>query len=179
MRTTARMPRRLGAGLAVTLLALALGACGQNDESPGVASVGGVAADDTARDMGDPADQARDFARCMREQGVDMEDPGGDGSVSLGMGGDMTDIDDAIGACRQHMPNGGEIAAPSPEQLNALREYAGCMREHGVEMDDPDPSTGLAAQPRGPQDRIDAAAAACDGLLSKINGSDDSRGGDL
>lgn len=183
MRTTAPTRRRLGAGLAATLLALALAACGPSDDGPGVASAGGGGSGtgsggDSARE-GAGDDRGRDFARCMREQGVDMEDPAGDGSVNLDMGTDLSGIDDAIGACRQHMPNGGELAPLPAEQQEALRSYAACMREQGVEMEDPDP-TGLPGRPRGPKEQVDAAAAVCDDLLAGLRaGAGASDGGDV
>ena len=83
------------------------------------------------------------------------------------MGADLSRVDDAIGACREHMPNGGELAPPPAEDLAAMRAYAVCMREQGVEMDDPDP-TGLPDVPRGPKDRVDAAQAVCDEHLAGI-----------
>jgi hypothetical protein len=186
---TAPTRRRLGAGLAATLLALALAACGSSDDGPGVASAGGGGSPgsagsggsggDAARERTGGGDGGRDFARCMREQGVDLADPGGDGSLSIDMGADLSNIDEAIGACRQHMPNGGEIAPLPAEHQEALRSYAACMREQGVEMDDPDP-TGLPGQPRGPKDRVDAAAAVCDELLAGLRaGAGASDGGDV
>lgn len=187
MRSTA--PRsRLGAGLAGTLvaLALALAACGPSDGGPGVASAGRGGSEGSAGSGGDAArersggdDRGRDFARCMRDQGLDMDDPGGDGSLSIDMGADLSDIDEAIGACREHMPNGGELAPLPAEQQEALRSYAACMREQGVEMDDPDP-TGLPGLPRGPKDQVDAATAVCDELLAGLRAAAGaSDGGDV
>lgn len=45
-------------------------------------------------------------------------------------------------ACQQFLPNGGAPDAVDPQELEGLRAYAACMREHGVEMTDPDPITG-------------------------------------
>jgi hypothetical protein len=45
-------------------------------------------------------------------------------------------------ACQPLLPGGGAPAAGDPQQLEGLRLYAVCMREHGVEMTDPDPDTG-------------------------------------
>lgn len=185
MRSTAPTRRRLGAGLAATLLAVALAACGSSDDGPGVATAGGggsgaAAGGDSAGERSGGDATGREFARCMRDQGIDMDDPGGDGMLTLDMGVDMSDIDDALAACRPHMPNGGDIAPLRPEDEAALRNYAACMREQGVEMDDPDPVTGLTDQPRGPRDRVDAAAAACDEHLAGLRaGTMASDGGDV
>jgi len=187
MRSTAPTRRRLGAGLAVTLLALALAACGPSDDAPGVASADGGGAGgsggsggDAARGSGDPADSGRDFARCMREQGVDMADPTEDGVLDLDTGQDPSAAEDAIAACRDHMPSGGEIAGPSAEELDSMRAYAVCMREQGVEMDDPDPATGMAGIPQGPKDKVDAAAEVCQEHLSSLRaGAGETAGGDV
>jgi hypothetical protein len=48
----------------------------------------------------------------------------------------------ALQACRKYLPDGGEPHAPSAKELEALRKFAQCMREHGIETTDPDPNTG-------------------------------------
>ena len=80
-RTRRRSPRRtlvaLGLGLA---LGLGAAACGGSPDGNGVATLGGDGAGDqqtggsgTARK--DPQEAALEFAKCMREHGVDMPDP--------------------------------------------------------------------------------------------------------
>jgi hypothetical protein len=64
-------------------LALALGlgaaACGGSPGGDGVATLGGDGANDQQTGSGsakkDPQEAALDFAKCMREHGVDMPDP--------------------------------------------------------------------------------------------------------
>jgi hypothetical protein len=95
-----------------------------------------------------PEDKERmlKHARCMREHGVDMPDPGPDGNLQFGgsVGGDRNKAVEAASACQQYLPNGGELRNLSPEQLEQARTFAKCMREHGIDMPDPDPATGLS-----------------------------------
>jgi hypothetical protein len=58
-------------------------------------------------------DAALDYAKCMREHGVDVPDPqfGEDGSVQMRIGGrglDESKVEAAAEACRKTMPEIGE-----------------------------------------------------------------------
>jgi hypothetical protein len=107
----------------------------------------------------------------MREHGVDMPDPkpAGDGSGGMaitlgGDGADRTKIDAAQNACKHLMPNGGEMKPPSAEELDKMRQQAKCMREHGIDMPDPDQSGKGATRMGAPGDdpkKFEAAAKAC------------------
>jgi hypothetical protein len=132
--------------------ALLLGGCGaKGDDGDKVASIstppksGGAGVDVDTSGKSDE-DKVRDFAKCMREHGVDMPDPkpaGDGGGMAITLGGDGTDkskIDAAQNACKHLMPNGGEMKPPSAEELDKMRKDAKCMRDHGVDMPDPDPS---------------------------------------
>jgi hypothetical protein len=80
----------------------------------------------------------------MREhdQNVPDPDPNSGNAAITPPAGDQAGWNTAMGACRQLMPNGGQPEAPDPQDLEGLRQYAACMREHGVETTDPDPNTG-------------------------------------
>ncbi|GAA3782092.1 hypothetical protein GCM10022225_83100 [Plantactinospora mayteni] len=81
----------------------------------------------------------------MREHGQNVPDPDpNSGNVALTppAGANRSAWDSAMGACRQFMSGGGAPGAGNPEELEGMRAYAVCMREHGVEMTDPDPGTG-------------------------------------
>jgi hypothetical protein len=160
--------------VAVIGAALLLGGCGaKTDDGSKVASIstpsqtGGPAAADTSGKSDE--DKMRDFAKCMREHGVDMPDPkpAGDGGMAIALGGDGADaskIDAAQNACKHLMPNGGEMKPPSAEELDKMRKDAKCMREHGVDMPDPDPSGKGATRIGGVGDdpkKFEAAAKAC------------------
>ncbi|MEV7096066.1 hypothetical protein AB0M80_24770 [Amycolatopsis sp. NPDC051045] len=156
--------------------ALLLGGCGaKTDDGSKVASLstpsktGGPAAADNSGKSDE--DKMRDFAKCMREHGVDMPDPkpAGDGKgMSIAIqgadGADHGKLDAAQNACKHLMPNGGEMKPPSAEELDKMRKEAKCMREHGVDMPDPDPSGKGATRIGGPGDdpkKFEDAAKAC------------------
>ncbi|ADJ50162.1 hypothetical protein AMES_8337 [Amycolatopsis mediterranei S699] len=168
MRTRIAVVAALGA-------ALLLGGCGaKTDDGSKVASIstppksgGPTAADNSGKS---DEDKMRDFAKCMREHGVDMPDPkpagdGGGMAITLGdKDGDTSKLDAAQNACKHFMPNGGEMKPPSAEELDKMRKDAKCMREHGIDMPDPDPSGkgGLRAGKVGDDPKkFEEAAKAC------------------
>jgi hypothetical protein len=115
---------------------IAAAACGGSGDKP--PAKGGGASPSAAGSL-------QQFAACMREHGQNVPDPDpNSGNVALTppAGGDPSAWQAAMRACQQYMPNGGEPVAPDAQELAALRQYAACMREHGVEMTDPDPTTG-------------------------------------
>jgi hypothetical protein len=85
------------------------------------------------------------FAQCMREHGQNVPDPDGESesyAITPPSGGPNAAWNAAMDACRQHLPAGGAPDAPNATELEAQRQYAKCMREHDIEMSDPDPNTG-------------------------------------
>jgi hypothetical protein len=138
--------------------------------------------DDSGNDSSGQSDPKAmvQFAQCMREHGQNVPDPDGDSdsyTVTPPSGGPNAAWDAAIDACRQYLPGGGAPEPPSAAELEAQRQYAKCMREHDIDMSDPDPNTGrsqiggrLANAPRD-QLRADpgyqAAAEACKDKLPK------------
>lgn len=81
----------------------------------------------------------------MRGHGQNVPDPDpNSGAIALAppVGSDQTAWNAAMQACQQYLPGGGAPAAPDSQQLEGLRQYALCMRQHGIDMTDPDPSTG-------------------------------------
>ncbi|MDX3226793.1 hypothetical protein [Streptomyces sp. ME19-01-6] len=144
------MSRRiLGMAAAVPLaltLALALTGCGSDGGGDGkVASAGGAKKSGGA-DSGaglSPQEMGVKFAQCMREHGIDMEDPEPGKGVTLDIppGTPKGTVEKAQEACREYDPvqNGGGRKPDAKAQEN-MRKYAQCMRERGVE-EFPDPST--------------------------------------
>lgn len=147
--------RRRVAGLAAAaplLLALVLAGCAQQDKGNGVATVGGPAsasAAPSARASLSPQEAALKFASCMREHGVQMEDPEVDaeGHVNIKVGGpgqevDRTKMEAAQKACEQYAPFGDRSnGQPDPQLEENARKMAQCMRDNGVE-NFPDPEGG-------------------------------------
>jgi predicted small secreted protein len=91
-----------------------------------------------------------DYAKCMREQGIDMPDPqfNGDGGVLMQQGKagetppDKELVEAAEAACKQHREKAeAGLQKPSAEEQQKMKEsmlaFARCMREQGVDFPDP------------------------------------------
>ncbi|GAA3214680.1 hypothetical protein GCM10010532_041280 [Dactylosporangium siamense] len=115
----------------LVLVAAFMAACGDDGGAPKGGSSQGAAS------------SYQQFAACMREHGQDVPDQDPDsGNVVITPPAANGAWDTAMSACRHFLPDGGEAGAVTPQQLEGLRAYAVCMREHGVELTDPDPTTG-------------------------------------
>jgi hypothetical protein len=128
------------AAAVLTTSALGLAACGGDDPS----------GESPAARRDEMRDAALDYARCMREHGVDMPDPkAGSGGVQLRLpeGGSREKADAADRACRKYLDK-VKPREMSEEQQKEFRDgalaMARCMREHGVDM--PDPTFGPNGQ---------------------------------
>lgn len=147
------MRTRLGAVLLLST-ALLVG-CGGADGG------GGVAADDEKT-------KALKYAKCMRDNGVDMPDPtfGEDGSirngaVAMGRDDDPAVFTEAAEACRE-FEAANRFDVNDPELLAERVEFARCMREHGVNVPDPEAGSGLALDTEGVDDKtLQDAMTAC------------------
>jgi hypothetical protein len=136
-------------GLLAITATMTLAACGGSSDSDDVASLGDQAADGSqaSSDGGsttgdeDPYEAALAYARCMREHGVDIPDPGPNGEIRLTVGpnDNPEKVEEAQAACQELM----EDARPrlTEEQQNVMQDgllaFAKCMRDHGVDMPDP------------------------------------------
>ena len=154
--------------LAITMIgvALVLTACGSSDPGP------------STPPANDPQQRGLQFAKCMREHGVDMPDPepNGNQGIPLGSGTDPLGekFKSAQEACRQYSPFGTNApGANDPKFMEARLKFAACMREHGVDWPDPKPS-GSGPQMIGPELTDDpdfqAAMAACQKILDEAGG---------
>ena len=190
-------PRR-GSLLLLPALVLLLAACTGATAAPsGVASLEDpVATADPAASPSasiSPEDAMFEFARCMREHGVDMPDPqvmtgsGGErGAVRVDLGDvDPADFQAAQEACGPILQDAGmgPGASMSPEELDAFVAFAECMREQGIDMPDPQTSQGgglIIGGGPGSEGGIDpsdpefqAAEEACNDLLPFRGGGAD------
>jgi hypothetical protein len=163
------------AGLAGAVLALTLGvaACG-GGKANGVASLSGsnkATATTSAGGSHDDRKAALDFARCMRQHGIDLPDPqfSGDNIVQrLPTRAEQNSpkFKAAQQACQQYLPNGGQPPKPNPQQQQAALAFARCMRQHGINLPDPQVTAEGIDQPPAPGMRRDdpratAAEQAC------------------
>ena len=185
------MTRVLQLLMATLALAMVVVACSATAAGPSVASLddpGASGAPAPSASALTPQDAALAYARCMRENGVDMPDPvvsdDGEGRVSISQGarpgGDNTSKEDFLEAeeeCRHHMDAAMPDAGPplSAEDMDKMLAFAQCMREHGIPMEDPtadggirvrinDGGSGGKGMPEN-DDELQAAHEACADLL--------------
>jgi hypothetical protein len=135
--------------VAATMVALTT-ACGGGDKGgDGVASLNGgdkTGSGQPAQASGSDEDKMREFTKCMRDHGIDMPEPDADGRITMqatgpDSGPDSDKMKKADEACKPLLPNGGKPKQMSPEDLDKARQQAKCMRDHGVDMPDPDPNS--------------------------------------
>ena len=156
----ARPPRRrwrlrLAVPVGLLALTLAVAACGGGGKSNGVASLSGAdkpTATTNASGSQDERQAALNFARCMRQHGIDMPDPKFDANGGItqegppkgsgGKGPDDPTFKAAQQACQKFLPNGGAGKQPNAQQLQQMVQFARCMRQHGIDVPDPNPNGG-------------------------------------
>lgn len=143
-------------------------ACGGGgDKGNEVASVSdkNAAAEKKDKPKGTDEDQLRAYAKCMREHGVDMPDPqpGTEGEVTIGGGGDDSTLSKATEACKDLLPNMGEPKPPTAEELDDMRKTAKCLREHGLNVPDPTPEKPFLEieADSGNNDKVNKAMEEC------------------
>jgi hypothetical protein len=138
--------QRLAVLTVVPVLALGMTACGGHDKDPVAKAAASKSSD---------LEAMRKFAQCMRQNGVNMSDPTADGGriqirASRGPGGDSeAKMRAAEAKCRHFQPNGGKPQKPNPQDLARMRAMAKCMREHGVDMPDPDENGRITIRGKG------------------------------
>ncbi|MEV7229647.1 hypothetical protein AB0M79_21850 [Polymorphospora sp. NPDC051019] len=183
------MRRRFTGGLVLTaVLALALTGCGggATDDTGQVATAdrGGSGAPGGPPDSPAPTATVTDgdreiaFARCMRENGVDVPDPQPDGGpirLSFGDGLEPGKVEAAMAKCETLLPDGGEIPDADPAELDRLRQFARCMRAEGIaDFPDPAPDGSIRGGPGISLDepKVRAAADKCQRHAPGILGGD-------
>lgn len=169
--------------------ALALGACGSGGKD-----------DATGQSKQDKAFAgALKFAKCMRDEGIDMPDPQKQGNGGIiqkmdsgpGQRLDQAKVEAAQKKCQHFMgAGGGDIKGGDPKEeaahRDALLAYAKCMRSHGVPMKDPKFSGNKVQMSIGgpgdvkanPQSAtFKAADKACQAILAKVGDNGPIAGG--
>ncbi len=132
--------------VAVAALSRGLAACGGDGENEASAGPAGGPSQSEREKIREAAVK---FAQCMRENGVeDFPDPGADGGTAIRVGPesgiDPEEMEVAQKAC-EHLqedirPQMSE--ADQQEFKERALEHARCMREHGIDMPDPEFSGG-------------------------------------
>ena len=138
-RRTAALGLFAGA-VAAAMLAAACG--GSSGASPDVATLEeGAAPSPDAKDSAplDEDDQALVFAECMRDNGVDMPDPGPgrqgliDALNSAGADHDSETMRQAISDCQDELP---QYAQEEEHTQEGMLDFAECLREQGLDVSD-------------------------------------------
>jgi hypothetical protein len=166
--------------LAVAVV-VGLAGCGGGPAEPGVASAGSGSAQPSATPSLSDQQKAVRYAQCLRDHGLTVLDPPA-GSTHV----DIENVSKqaaapAIEACKQYAPGGTLGGPPDPATLAELRQFAACMRAHGVSVTDPDPVTGVITLQPGPgtnktDPKTSQASAECEHLLPDVKQSAGSGG---
>jgi hypothetical protein len=150
---------------ACALASVALAACGGS----------GANANATASGSQDNEQRIVNFARCMREHGVNISTPNGTNGPMKVTGTNPQVMEAAQKACARYRPGGGKVALTPAERAareDALRNFARCMRAHGIELKTETRNGGGAigihiggngVNPQSPA--FQAAQKACEGYL--------------
>ncbi|HXD53993.1 MAG TPA: hypothetical protein VN618_04495 [Solirubrobacteraceae bacterium] len=124
---------RLAAALAMLAAGLALVACGGSKP-------GDAAASEQARERRDEV-KAAEFAKCLREHGMDATASSGGGGFRLQVrpkaGTGPPTMEAAQKACRKYQPEPKKVHLSPQEKVQREEEvlkFAKCMREHGVDI---------------------------------------------
>ena len=194
----------IAAILAVGLIAAS---CSGSDSDSGVASLASSAVSTEAVEEAQSGETTSEpvsdeeavlaFATCLRDEGVEVEDPTVDADGNLRPPsprdieqGDREAIRSAMEACSEHLEGVafGLGGADRSEREDQLFEYAACMRENGYNMPDPDfaafgqpgenagPGTG-GGGPFGEIDRDDPTFQTAQEACADIFGGDRIPGG--
>ena len=173
--------------LPVLAFALIASACSSEGEAEEVASL--TASDQNERGVVaaeseiDREEAILAFTQCLRDEGLDVEDPevGTDGELRPPRPASVAEGDrDALAAardvCSEYLEGVtlGLEGRDTTEFSDMLLEYAACMRDNGYEMDDPDltgftPGSGQGGGPlSGIEDRDDPSFITADEVCRVI-----------
>jgi hypothetical protein len=154
--------------LAVAAAGLALMACGASDV-PGVATLAGNHANPSPSNHASAEQMRLQWAQCMRQHGVNVSDPNSSGDVSIS-GTSKSAAQAAFQACQRYQQGTQHGAPLNQAQMDNLVKFAQCMRQHGINVSDPQQSGGAVSMrlPDGvsknsPQ--LQAAQHACEHYL--------------
>ena len=147
------------------ILLIFLLACSSSDESEGVVSTNDLSSDTTVTTIVEEVieevvsveDAQLLLARCLRESGYDITDPKIDESVQSVIGPiwlasdqkGRQELQESIQTCAEenNIPLGGSAEFENPEavadSLDTQLEFAQCLRENGIEIEDPSAESPL------------------------------------
>ena len=167
-----------------------ISACSASDDSQGVVSTKDLSSDttvttiveETAQEVVSVEDAQLLLARCLRENGYDITDPKNNESLQsvlrpVFLAADQKgreELFETIQTCAEEndIPLGGTADFENPEEvadtLDTELELAQCLREKGIEVEDPNAETplrsiliGLVQSGQYLEDQIREAAGEC------------------
>ena len=140
-------------------------ACSSSDDSQGVISANDLSSDTTvttipeevAEEVVSVEDAQLLLARCLRENGYNISDPKNDESLQSVLQPvflaaeqkDREELQETIQICAEdnNIPLGGSAEFENPEavadSLDTQLEFAQCLRENGIEIEDPSAESPL------------------------------------
>jgi hypothetical protein len=147
------------------LLFVLFSACSSSDESQGVVSTNDLSSDTTVTTIAEEVveevvsveDAELLLARCLRGNGYDIKDPKNDESLQsvlqpVFLAADQKgreELFETIQTCAEenNIPLGGSAEFENPEavadSLDTQLEFAQCLRENGIEIEDPSSESPL------------------------------------
>ena len=147
------------------LLFVLFSACSSSDESQGVVSTNDLSTDTTVTTIEEEVveevvsveDAQLLLARCLRGNGYDIKDPKNDESLQsvlqpVFLAADQKgreELFETIQTCAEenNIPLGGSAEFENPEavadSLDTQLEFAQCLRENGIEIEDPSSESPL------------------------------------
>ena len=172
------------------LIFVLISSCSSSEDSQGVVSTKDLSSDTTVTTIAEEAveevvsveDAQLLLARCLREYGYDITDPKNDESLQsvlrpVFLAADQKgreELFETIQTCAEEndIPLGGTADFENPEEvadtLDTELEFAQCLREKGIEVEDPNAETplrsiliGLVQSGQYLEDQIREAAGAC------------------
>lgn len=164
------MSRRVVGPLFGLLLGLVvLGGCAGTD-GDNVANAGEQEPDQAPSSSAakDPEEAALEYVACLREHGMEVEDPGPGGRIKFEQQQGDGNAKAAMEACRHLAPQMDQDSPEAKERVEQMRKFAVCMRENGVEKyPDPDPNQpGVQLNKEMTEDPdFESAQEACRDLL--------------
>ena len=167
-----------------------ISACSASEDSQGVVSTKDLSSDttvttiveETAQEVVSIEDAQLLLARCLRENGYDITDPKNNESLQsvlrpVFLAADQKgreELFETIQTCAEEndIPLGGTADFENPEEvadtLDTELEFAQCLREKGIEVEDPNAETplrsiliGLVQSGQYLEDQIREAAGEC------------------
>jgi hypothetical protein len=128
-------------------------------------------ADASASSSANAQDSMVKFAQCMRQHGVEVEDPrSGESGVRIKSRLNERQTEAAMQACRKYSPK-GDIDPNDPKVRDQMLKMAQCLRRHGVQIDDPQPGQGLRVRTRKGDTKTQQAMEACEKLVPRPGSS--------